>query len=206
MDIERLKLEQTELAEKVVINTKFRKIRLIAGSELLGTPNGEFICSVVVLDYDTMKLVDSAIHVGPLGMKYIPEFMGFSQGPLILNAYLKLKEKPDLLMVKGNGIAHPRRIGLASQLGLQIGIPTIGVTTKLLCGKLHEHKIIVDGETRGVEIPTREFSNPIFVSPGHLISINKAAEIVKHCIIPPHKLPEPIFIAHKMANKYKKKE
>ncbi len=199
-----LKEEQAELSTRAVINTKFKKYQLVAGAEILGKPNGEFICSIVVLDIKTMKVIDSTTYTAPLAMKYVPGFMAFSQGPLIVNAYLKLKEKPDILIIKGHGIAHPRRIGIATQLGLQLGVPTIGVATKLLCGKVVKNNIIIEGETRGEEIVPREFAKPIYVSPGHLISIKKAIEVTKKCICTPHKMPEPLFVAHKVANKKKK--
>ena len=193
-----------ELAKKLVINTKFKSLRLVGGVELLGTPSGEFLCVIVVVDYRTMEPVESAMHTAKLVMKYIPGFMGFSHGPIILDTFLKLNQKPELLMIKGHGIAHPRRLGIASQLGLQLGIPTIGVATKLLCGNIANDKLMVEGELRGTELRTREFSRPIYVSPGSFISVPKALEVVKHCIRPPHKLPEPLFLAHKLANKQKR--
>jgi len=116
---------------------------------------------------------------------------------------VKLNQKPDLIMIKGHGIAHPLRIGMASQLGLQLNIPTIGIASKPICGRIANGKLIVDGEQRGAEVITRKFSNPVIVSPGHQTSMSQAIELVKHSIQQPHKLPEPIFVAHKLALKFK---
>ncbi|MBW2987977.1 hypothetical protein DRJ48_00935 [Candidatus Woesearchaeota archaeon] len=206
MDLRGLKQEQLKLAERVVVNNKIKKLKLVAGCDVLGMDTDKLVCCVTVLDYKSLKLVEHAITVEPVRMKYTPGFMGFSHGPIIVNTYLKLKQKPDVLLVKGHGIAHPRRIGLASQLGLQLNMPTIGIASKLLCGKVRDGKVVIQGEVRGVEMVTREFSKPVYVSPGHMVSLNKSVEIVQHCIKPPHKMPEPIFMAHKLAKRFKKKK
>ncbi len=203
MDLAKLKEEQEQLAKLVVINNKITKVKTVAGCDVIGIGN-DLICSIAVLDYETLKLVDSATAREPAKIRYMPGFMGFSHGPIIVNTFMKLKEKPDVMIVKGHGIAHPRRLGLASQIGLQLNLSTIGVGSELLCGKVQDGKIMFEGEVRGAEYHTREFSNPVYVSPGHMISLNKSVEIVSHLLRPPHKMPEPIFVAHKLAIKLKK--
>jgi deoxyribonuclease V len=204
VEIGELKREQHELAKRVVVNNKLNKVKLIAGAEVVALEDNRLLACIAVLDASTLQLIDSAIAEEQAPMKYIPGFQGFRENPAIVVAYVKLKEKPDILMIKGHGIAHPLRVGMASQLGLQLNQPTIGVALKPLCGKVVDGKLIIDGEHRGTEVRTREYSNPVLVSPGHLTSMNQAVELVKRTILHPHKLPEPLFVARRLASKHKK--
>jgi deoxyribonuclease V len=107
-----------------------------------------------------------------------------------------------LLIVDANGILHPRRIGMASQLGIVLDIPTIGITKNLFIGKpSSDGKIEIDKEIRGEELRTKEYANPIYLSPGHRISLRTASDLVKKMIIAPHKLPKPLHLAHRFARK-----
>ena len=205
MNIKALKQEQLELAKHIVINNKLTKVKLVAGCDVIGTADDTLICCIALVDYKTLKLVDSVVTTAKAPIKYIPGFLGFREGPIIVNTFISLKQKPDVLLVKGHGIAHPRKMGIASQLGLQLDTPTIGVATKLLTGKTKDGKIVIEGKVRGAEVHTKEYAKPIYVSPGHLVSLAKSIEIVKNTTKQPHKLPEPIFIAHKLAKKFKKK-
>lgn len=198
----KLKLEQIKLAEKVMINDNFEEINYIAGCDQAYTTDNKIISYVVVLDKN-MKIVDSAYAITDCRMPYIPGYLFYREAPAIIEAFNKLKQKPDVIMVDGNGILHPRRIGMASQLGIVLDMPTIGVAKTLMMGKLEDGKVEVDKEIRAVEIRTREFAKPLYISPGHKISMKTAVDIVKSSIIIPHKLPEPLHLAHRYSNNKK---
>ena len=108
-------------------------------------------------------------------------------------------------MVDGHGIAHPLRAGLASYIGVELAKPCIGVAKSLLVGEIEDDKIMIGAEVRGMLVRTKEHAKPVFVSPGHLITVERAVEIVKKCIVPPHKLPEPLHAAHRFADSIAKK-
>ena len=109
-----------------------------------------------------------------------------------------------MLLVDGHGIAHPRKIGLASHVGLLLDIPTIGIAKCLLCGKIEEDKIVLGEKNIGFKFIGKEQASPLFVSPGHKVSMKTSLEVVKNCMRMPHKLPEPLHLAHKNANKIRK--
>ena len=109
-----------------------------------------------------------------------------------------------MILVSGSGINHPRKIGIASHLGLILNKPTIGVTDKMDLGRIEQGKIMIGLDLAGFEIKTREHANPIFISPGHLITPGAALELVSKSIIYPHKMPEPLHLAHKLGKKKSK--
>jgi deoxyribonuclease V len=204
LDLEKLKAIQTELAKKVVINNNIKKVETIAGYDIVGVNENEHCCSVVVLEFPSLKLIDKVSRIEKIQLPYAPGYQAFREGPILVNTFAELKEKPDILMIKGHGISHKRRIGVASQIGLQLNIPTIGIAQKKIDGEIKGDKLFFKDEVRAVLIKTHNHANPIIVSPGHLISLNKSVDITKQCIVSPHKLPEPLFIAHKIGNKKKK--
>jgi deoxyribonuclease V len=144
----------------------------------------------------------------PLVFPYIPGLLAFREGPAILAAWEKLQTKPDLIMFDGQGIAHPRGIGIASQMGLWLVRPSIGVGKSKLYGQYAEpgsnpgdRSDLIDGRTKqviGAAVRTRERSNPLFISPGHLIDVSHAVGFVLKCCTG-YRLPEPTRWAHKFA-------
>lgn len=202
VDIVKLKREQTELAKKVVLKDSFEEINLVAGADQVAF-NDDIISCIVVCDYKTMKVVEEQYAVEKATIPYIPGYLGYREVPVAIKAFHKLENKPDVVLFDANGILHPRRFGAASQFGLLADVPTIGVAKSLFCGEKQEDKVIFDKEIRAIEIKTKDYSKPVYVSPGHMISLRTSAEIVKRCLIG-HKLPEPMFLAHKYCNKVKK--
>ena len=198
----KLKEEQLKLAKEVVLKEEFSKFKLIGGCDQAFVED-VVISGVVVLDKN-MKTVEEAYSVGKASIPYVPGFLFYREGPAIIDAFNKLEKKPDVLLVDGNGILHPRRFGMASHLGVVLDMPTVGVTKRLMCGDVKEGKVYVDKEIRGIELRTREHSNPLYVSPGHKISMGKSMEVVKNSLMPPHKLPEPLHLAHRYVNKIRK--
>jgi deoxyribonuclease V len=205
MKTKELRELQEKVAGKVIVRDDFEPgtIKLAAGFDV-ATTGKEIVCYGVIIDKDC-NVVDSKYSVSKEKFPYIPTLLMFREGPPIFDTYAQFENKPDLIMVDGNGILHPHKSGLASYVGVSLNIPTVGVAKKLLCGEVHQGKVYVDGDLRGVVLYTKQGSNPIFVSPGHRVSVDTAAEIVKSFLKPPFKLPEPLRLAHKFATKIKDK-
>lgn len=201
-DIKKLKKEQYKLSERVELKDSFSKIKYIAGAEVRGDEK-QLYCSIVVLDMKNLELLESASVSASTHLPYIPGYLGFREGPAIVEAFNKLRTKPELLIIKGHGILHPRKLGLASHVGLLLDIPTIGVTNRLLVGEVSSGKVYVAKDFRGFELITKEHAKPIYVSPGHKITLGTSLKIIKDCL-KGHKLPEPLQIAHRVLNKMKK--
>jgi len=199
VDFSKLKEEQLKLAKKVVTKDSFEKLESIAGVDC--AYNHDYIISaIVVCDYKTMEVKEKVFAVAKAKIPYLAGFLAYREGPAISEAYAKLQQKPDIVIFDGNGILHPRRIGLASQMGILLDINSIGVAKQLLVGEVKGNKVYVDKEARAKLIVTREHSKPIYVSPGHKISLKTSVEIVTKCIKFPHKLPEPLHLAHRYSN------
>lgn len=164
-------------------------------------------CAIVVLRFPELKPLEGVTAEAPLVFPYIPGLLAFREGPAVLEAWSKLNVKPDLLMFDGQGIAHPRAIGIASQMGLWLERPSIGVAKSRLFGK-HEpvgpqrgdRAALLDnrGNIIGAVLRTRERTNPLYVSPGHLIDVEHAVKFVTASCVG-YRLPEPTRWAHKVA-------
>lgn len=198
--VQHLKEEQIRLARKIIIKDDFEDIATIAGVDQT-YKNNKIISFVVVCDYKTMNILETAEIERPITFPYIPTYLNYREAPAIVEVINQLSKRPDILLVDGHGISHPRKIGLASHVGLALDIPTIGVAKSLLCGEIKDGKLIYNNETRGQEMITKEHAKPIYISPGYRISLKTAVEIIKNTIKLPHKYPEPLYLAHRSAKK-----
>lgn len=198
---------QRRLATQVSRSGGFITPRLIAGvdvsvSRVKGTATG----AVVVLEYPGFALVEAKVIEGRVDFPYIPGLLSFREAPLILRACEELSIAPDLFLVDGQGVAHPRRFGLACHLGLFLDTPTIGCAKSRLCGRHDvpgvepgDYAEVVDGgETIGVALRTRPGTNPVYVSLGHRIDLESAIHWVLECCRG-YRLPEPTRLAHQAA-------
>jgi deoxyribonuclease V len=162
--------------------------------------------AVVVLSYPALDLVESQMVTDRIEFPYVPGLLSFREAPLILAACEQLSVIPDLCMVDGQGIAHPRRMGLASHLGLLLDIPTIGCAKSRLCGSHEEPgnqagsyaNLLDDGEVTGAVLRTRADVRPLYVSIGHKIDLPTAIHWVLTCCRG-YRLPEPTRLAHQAA-------
>lgn len=200
MDVIELKREQLKLAPKISLNDGFNKIKTLGGAECVQM-GSKLLASVVVCEFPSLKFKEKKTYLLDNPLPYRPGFLAYREMPAIIEAYNQLEEEPNVLLVKGPGVLHPLKIGLASHLGLVLNKPTIGVQDKLFVGKVEKGKVIVDNEILGFEITTKNFSNPLYVSPGHLISLGSVLNTIPKTIVFPHKLPEPLHLAHKIARK-----
>ncbi|HII71701.1 TPA: endonuclease V [Candidatus Woesearchaeota archaeon] len=204
MNIKDLEKEQLRLAKKVIVKDEFDEIDYVGGVDQAFV-NEDVISAVVVLERKTLKVVEKKYAVMKAQMQYIPGFLSYREGPAIVEAVRKLEQRPDLLFVDGHGILHPRKIGLASHVGILLDMPTIGVAKKPLLGDTKDGKIWVGDEVLGLEVITKEYAKPIFVSPGHRVGFRTAEKMTRELVIGGHKMPEPLHEAHKYVNKVRER-
>ena len=202
VDVNKLKKEQLKLAKKVITTDSIEKITTIAGADQSYVGN-KVISAIAVCDYKSLKVIEEKHAIVDEKIPYKSGFLFYKDGPAVIEAFNKLDNKPDVLILKGNGILHPRRIGMASQVGILLDIGTVGVTKKLMLGEVKGKTIYVEKEARGYELITREHAKPIYVSPGHKVSLKTSLEVIKKCLRYPHKLPLPLDLAHKYGNEVK---
>ncbi len=203
IDLNKLKEEQLKLAKKVINTDSFEKITTIAGADQSYSDN-KVISAIAVCDYKSLEVIEEKHAVVDAKIPYKSGFLFYRDGPAVIEAFNKLENKPDVLILKGNGVLHPRRIGMASQVGLLLDTATIGVAKKLMLGQVKGNTIYVEKEARGYKITTREHAKPIYVSPGYKVSLKTSLEVIKNCLRYPHKLPEPLQLAQKYGNKVRK--
>jgi deoxyribonuclease V len=203
---------QQELRNQVITTSdRLGSVKLVAGVDV-GFENGGEVtrAAVAILRFPELTLVDQAIAKIPTSFPYIPGLLSFREIPALLLALEKITVAPDLILCDGQGIAHPRRLGIASHLGLLIDIPTIGVGKSLLVGRYEmpsEERgswspLIHYKETIGAVLRTRKGFNPLFISPGHLVSLETSIEYVMKCTTK-YRLPETTRMAHHMASNMK---
>jgi len=203
MDLLELKREQQKLAQKIVLNDGFTKAKTI-GAAYCYPVKDKLLAAVIVCD-SSMKLIESKTYLLSDLLPYHSDFQAYREMPAMIEAFNKLENEPDILIVNGPGILHTRKIGIASHLGLVLNVPTIGISQKLPIGIVQKGNIFIGKDMLGFEIKTREHSNSIYASPGHLISLGSVLRLIPSMIKYPHKLPEPLHLAIKMAKNDGKK-
>ncbi len=199
---------QSELANQVSRKSEAIKPVFIAGVDISAPDSrGVARAAAVVLNYPQLEVIEVKTVEDKLNFPYIPGFLSFREAPLVLAACQKLSTDPDLILVDGQGIAHPRRFGIASHLGLLLDIPTIGCAKSRLCGthlpvdvEAGAYTELTDnGEIIGVALRTKDDVNPIYISVGHKIDLPTAIHWVLECCRG-RRLPEPSRLAHLAAS------
>ena len=195
---------QQRLAAQVSKRSEVTTPRFIAGVDIsVGKGEGMATGAVVVLQYPELRVVETKVARGKLGLPYIPGLLSFRESPLTLAACQKLTITPDLILVDGQGIAHPRRLGLASHLGLLLNTPAVGCAKSLLCGS-HEApgaepgsyaEVVERGEIIGAALRTKPGVKPVYISIGHKVDLQTAIYWVLKCCRG-YRLPEPTRLAH----------
>lgn len=194
---------QQRFSQKIIFEDKLpSKIKTVAGVDVsyVGSIG---IGAVAVLDYQSLRLLETQVATCQIKIPYIPTLLSFREVPPAIAAIKKLKVQPDVFLVDAQGLAHPYRCGFASHLGLALGKPTVGAAKSRLIGAQME----LDGETFLVDkneiiggiVTTKQNAKPVFVSIGHMVSLETAIKIVKHCA--KNRIPEPLFQAHNLATK-----
>lgn len=198
---------QNELRHKVSLDDDFGVIKTIGGIDS-GYDLGRNLNKAVVALFDakTLELLVSVTALYPTNFPYVPGLLSFREIPAILEALSCLPHKPDLLMVDGQGIAHPRRLGIAAHLGVVTNLPSIGIAKKRLTGKYEEpgskkgavSALIDKGEIIGHVLRSKEKCNPLFISAGHRVSQATALKLTQQCLSH-YRLPEPTRIADQIS-------
>lgn len=198
---------QRALSSRLILKWDGREVNLVAGADFSYDSEEKKIgASVVVFKIPELKVIESSEAVSEVKFPYIPGFLAFREGPAFLEAFRKLNDKPDVTLVDGNGIAHPRRMGLASFVGIVLDIPTVG------CAKKPFYPFDLPPEKKGAYtffrnernnkvgfcLRTRRAVKPVFVSPGHRTDFDFALELVLLCS--KFRIPEPLREAHRRAN------
>ncbi len=198
---------QRELAKRVVREDRLDEVSHIAGVDMaINEVNGMARAAVVLLSYPALEIEERHVYEEPVRMPYVPGLLSFRELPCILGAFELLKQQPELVMVDGQGIAHPRRLGIASHLGLWLDLPSIGCAKSILTG---HHKPLseeagswvmleADGEVIGAVLRTRAHVKPMIISLGHRISLETSLRYVLACCRG-YRLPEPTRLADKLS-------
>ena len=233
VSIEEARKIQAELREKVILKNGFasiRDIKTLAGADVaFDRKNGLVFAAVVVLNVEQItdngdfrkdtpppfkttetEVIEKKFAVDVLTFPYVPGFLTFREGPVLLKAFGELKEKPDLIIFDGAGIAHPRGLGLASHMGVLFGKPSIGCAKSRLVGeditpgplRGSWEKLVYNGKTVGSILRTRDRVKPLYVSPGHMADFKTSREICLR-LSGIYRLPEPSRLAHTSVTEYK---
>jgi len=198
---------QKKLAGHVCRCNRLEPVHSIAGVDV-GFHGHTAVAAVVVLTWPELKLLESAVASLPVSFPYVPGLLTFREGPVILKAFDRLSRLPDLGIFDGQGIAHPRRLGIAAHIGLLLNLPTIGCAKTRLCGTFSEpgtekgqYAPLTDREDIiGAAVRTRTHVKPVFVSIGHRIDLETAVHYVLSCCRT-YRLPETTRKAHALAAK-----
>jgi deoxyribonuclease V len=200
---------QRELAKRIIREDRLGEVRHVAGVDMaINENNGMARAAVVLLSYPSLKIIEQHIYEEPVRMPYVPGLLSFREAPCVLGAFSQLRQRPDLVMVDGVGIAHPRRIGIASHLGLWLDLPTIGCAKSILTGHYNKAALgeeagswvplLYNKEVIGAAVRTRTRVNPMFISLGHRISLETSIHYVLACS-KGYRLPEPTRQADKLS-------
>ncbi len=199
---------QQQLRNQVILTDDFGEVRTVAGVDVgFEDVNTVARAAVVVLSYPELQPLDYATARLPVTFPYIPGLLSFRETPVILKVLGQLRQHPDLVICDGQGIAHPRRFGIACHLGLEAGLPAIGCAKSRLIGHHGELPdaqgagvpLLEGGEQIGVVLRTRSGTKPVYVSPGHRVSMSSAVTFVMNCLTK-YRLPETTRAAHNLAS------
>ncbi len=201
---------QKEFASKIIYNTPIDidNVKLVAGVDV-SVKNNQSRAAIVVLTYPELVVIESVTALQPTPFPYIPGLLTFREGPALTEAFEKLQNEPDVFIFDGMGRIHPRRMGIASHMGLWVGKPSIG------CGKTHfigtydepnlpagSYSPLTDkGDLLGVVLRTRTNVKPVYISVGHLADLDTAVQFTINCT-PRYRLPQPIRMAHNTAGQF----
>ena len=214
MTPEEARAQQTALRSRVSLVDGFGDIQTIAGLDLsYSEEKNEGYALVVVLSFPGFEVLETRYATATPPMPYIPGLLSFRESPVALEAFEQLETVPDLLFTDGAGLAHPRGFGIACHLGVLLDIPSVGVAKSFLYGLYDKSAALAPGQSTplrdkseeviGTVVQTKLRTNPLYVSPGHKVSINSATRLVLDCVRG-YRLPEPTRQAHNLITAYRK--
>jgi len=202
---------QRRLADRVKVVRLRRAVRLVAGVDVAFSPDGErSLAGVVIYDVKEQGVVEECLAWRPVRFPYVPGLLSFREAPAALAAIRKLRKVPDVFLFDAHGQAHPRRLGLASHVGLLMDVPSVGCAKSRLCGSHGElaeetgsSVALLDRDERiGTLLRTRVGVKPVFVSVGHRVTLADAEKVVLRCA-GGFRLPEPARQAHLLVTRHR---
>jgi len=197
---------QKTLAKRVVLKRTFSGIETIGGADAAYSGKGAALGAIVILSFPEMEIIETATATKKSTFPYIPGLLSFREGPVLIRAFEKLTVRPDVLILEGQGLAHPRGFGLASHLGVWLNLPTVGCTktpllkhpTSVGRSKGDVQYLSRDGEEVGAVLRTKKGVKPVFVSPGHLIDLETSLQLILGTCTR-FRMPQPLRLAHQGA-------
>lgn len=195
---------QKELAGRVVLCPLPSRFKILGAADIAYLKTTDTLISVVLtFQWPSLEPLESVHIRAKAKFPYVPGLLSFREAPPLIEAYRLLARKPDVFLCDGQGIAHPRKLGLAAHLGLFLGIPTVGCAKSRLCGE-HEpptprkgfsKPLLLNGEQVGIVYCSRDGVKPLYISPGHLSDIDSSKKLVSRCLRR-YRIPEPLRLAH----------
>jgi deoxyribonuclease V len=205
-------LLQKRLAGRIRIEPLREVAHLVAGADVAFSADGHrCLAGIVVWDVRAGQVVEERLAWRPASFPYVPGLLSFREAPAVLAAVRKLRCQPDVFMFDAQGLAHPRRFGLASHVGLLMDCPSIGCAKSRLCGehaapatKAGSAAPLIDHDEKvGVVLRTRDGINPVYVSVGHRVTLDDAITVVMSCVTR-YRLPEPTRLAHILVTRHRR--
>ena len=203
---------QLAMKERVQVVPLREKPRFVAGADAAFL-DGEVLAVACLFTYPELELIDTQTAILELTFPYVPGLLSFREGPAVISAVRKLKKRPDVLILDGQGIAHPQMIGLASHVGLLLDIPTIGCAKSRLVGEFREpgwkrgstSPLVYKGQMVGTVLRSKDGVRPLFISPGHMVDFQDSVDLVLSCS-KGYRLPEPTRAADLETKKRKRQK
>lgn len=202
---------QLEMREQIVLKPLERNIETVAGADIsFNKYDSTVYAGIVVLSYPKMVVQSYSLVVSETTFPYVPGYLAFREVPPLMLAWQQLPQKPDVLILDGQGITHPRKMGIASHFGVLNDQSTIGCAKRMLYGKFDElgaeafsnQPISNQGELLGYALRTKKQVQPVYISPGNLITAEESLEIMKNCM-GKYRIPEPTRLAHEKVNLFR---
>ncbi|KGO94888.1 deoxyribonuclease V [Flavobacterium subsaxonicum] len=201
---------QNQMRQQLSLHKGYDTIITIAGGDISHNKNEDTVyAGIVILSYPQMILLSYSLVIAETKFPYVPGFLGFREVPSLLQAWEQIPNKPDMMLLDGQGITHPRRMGIASHFGLLANTPAIGCAKSMLFGKFlalstdkfSSSPIIGSNsnELLGYALRTKAGVTPVYVSPGHKVTVSDSLAIMKNCTLK-HRIPEPTRLAHEKVN------
>jgi deoxyribonuclease V len=202
---------QNELRHKVVLQTIPKNITTIAGGDISHNKDTDVVyAGIVVLSYPAMQVQSYSLIETKTKFPYVPGYLAFREVPALMEAWEQLPVKPDVMVLDGNGILHPREYGIACHFGVLANQSSIGCAKNMLYGRYNPlglerfstSAIMVENVLKGYALRTKSLVKPVYISPGHQVSVQDSIEIMKNCT-QKHRIPEPTRMAHEKTNLFR---
>jgi deoxyribonuclease V len=205
---------QRELRENLNVTERELSIHTIGGADIsLNLYSTTIYAGIILLSFPQLQPIAYSLVKAETRFPYVPGYLAFREVPALLIVWEQMTVKPDVLVVDGHGIAHPRRMGIAAHFGSLTGQTSMGCAKKILCGKFEEpamekdsaSPIIHNNEQVGYAFRSKAKTAPVFVSPGHLMGVQNTLEVMRQCT-GKYRIPEPTRLAHELVNRFRKGE